>query len=127
MMGASTLWPIVEEESMRFGQWGFVLVAVLSQAACVTQGKYDQKAMEAQNYANTLKDELEREKALEAKVKDLEAQHAELSGKASALESQLTNASAQRRNLEEQNAQLAAMNEELSKNTKKLAQAKEEL
>ncbi|GHG98467.1 OmpA family protein [Comamonas sp. JC664] len=114
----------------------FVLAALvaLSTTGCVSQGKFDAKALEAENYAKGLTDEKGAREAAEAKVKELEAKVAELEQERDALntrlstsESRLTANAAERRALEEKNAQLAALNDELARNTKKLAQAKEEL
>ncbi|MFP2928494.1 OmpA family protein [Pyxidicoccus sp. 3LG] len=112
-----------------------VLAALVAlSTGCVSQGKFDAKALEAEQLAKGLNDEKGGREAAEAKVKELEAKVAALEGEKEALnarlttsESRLTANAAERRALEEQNAQLAALNEELARNTKKLAQAKEEL
>ncbi len=109
-------------------------LVALSTTGCVSQGKYDAKALEAENFAKGLHDEKGAREAAEAKVKELEEKIAELEQEREALntrlstsESRLTAGAAERRALEEKNAQLTALNEELARNTKKLAQAKEEL
>ncbi|AEI62819.1 OmpA/MotB family protein [Corallococcus macrosporus] len=109
-------------------------LVALSTTGCVSQGKYDAKALEAENFAKGLTDEKGAREAAEAKVKELEGKIAALEQEKEALntrlataESRLTANAAERRALEEKNAQLAALNEELARNTKKLAQAKEEL
>ncbi|WIG94895.1 OmpA family protein [Myxococcus sp. SDU36] len=110
------------------------LVALSTTTGCVSQGKFDAKALEAENFAKGLNDEKGAREAAEAKVKALEEKVAELEQEREALntrlgtaESRLTAGTAERRALEEKNAQLAALNDELARNTKKLAQAKEEL
>lgn len=109
-------------------------LVALSTTGCVSQGKFDAKALEAENFAKGLNDEKGAREAAEAKVKELEEKIAELEQEREALntrlgtaESRLTAGAAERRALEEKNAQLAALNDELARNTKKLAQAKEEL
>ncbi|HZI09321.1 MAG TPA: OmpA family protein [Myxococcus sp.] len=109
-----------------------VLLALSS--GCVSQGKFDAKALEAEGLAKGLNDEKGARAAAEAKVKELEERGAALTQERDALSARLTTAesrlaanSAERRALEEKNAQLAALNEELARNTKQLAQAKEEL
>ncbi|MFP2958635.1 OmpA family protein [Myxococcus sp. 1LA] len=109
-------------------------LVALSTTGCVSQGKFDAKALEAENFAKGLNDEKGAREAAEAKVKELEAKIAELEQEKEALntrlgtaESRLTANAAERRALEEKNSQLAALNDELARNTKKLAQAKEEL
>ncbi|MBU8898716.1 chemotaxis protein MotB [Corallococcus sp. H22C18031201] len=112
-----------------------VLAALVAlSTGCVSQGKFDAKALEAEQLAKNLTDEKGGRQAAEAKVKELEEQGAALAQEKAALESRLstaesrlTESAAERRALQEQNAQLAALNEELSRNSKKLAQAKEEL
>ncbi|MCE9673116.1 OmpA family protein [Myxococcus stipitatus] len=110
------------------------LVALSLSTGCVSQGKFDAKALEAEQLAKGLTDEKGVREAAEAKVKALEEQNAALTQEKEALtnrlatsESRLTANAAERRALQEQNAQLAALNEELARNSKKLAQAKEEL
>lgn len=109
-------------------------LVALSTTGCVSQGKFDAKALEAENFAKGLNDEKGAREAAEAKVKELEEKIAELEQEREALntrlgtaESRLTAGAAERRALEERNSQLAALNDELARNTKKLAQAKEEL
>ncbi|NOJ83815.1 OmpA/MotB family protein [Myxococcus xanthus] len=109
-------------------------LVALSTTGCVSQGKFDAKALEAENFAKGLNDEKGAREAAEAKVKALEEKVAELEQEREALntrlgtaESRLTAGAAERRALEEKNSQLAALNDELARNTKKLAQAKEEL
>ncbi|GEL75145.1 OmpA/MotB family protein [Myxococcus virescens] len=109
-------------------------LVALSTTGCVSQGKFDAKALEAENFAKGLNDEKGAREAAEAKVKALEEKIAELEQEREALntrlgtaESRLTAGAAERRALEEKNSQLAALNDELARNTKKLAQAKEEL
>ena len=112
-----------------------VLAALVAlSTGCVSQGKFDAKALEAEQLAKGLNDEKGAREAAEAKVKELEAKAAELTQEKEALtarlttsESRLTANAAERRALEEKNAQLTALNEELARNTRKLAQAKEEL
>ncbi|NMO20618.1 OmpA family protein [Pyxidicoccus fallax] len=112
-----------------------VLAALVAlSTGCVSSGKFNAKAQEAEQLAKGLTDEKSARSAAEEKVKALEAQVAQLTQERDALnarlttsESRLTANAAERRALEEQNAQLQALNEELARNTKKLAQAKEEL
>ncbi|MCP3102061.1 OmpA family protein [Myxococcus sp. K15C18031901] len=110
------------------------LVALSLSTGCVSQGKFDAKALEAEQLTKGLTDEKGAREAAEAKVKELEERNATLNQEKEALttrlntsESRLTANAAERRALQEQNAQLAALNEELARNSKKLAQAKEEL
>lgn len=112
-----------------------LLAALLAlSSGCVSQGKFDAKALEAEGLAKGLNDEKGARAAAEAKVKELEERVAALTQERDALSARLTTAesklaanSAERRALEEKNAQLAALNEELARNTKQLAQAKAEL
>jgi len=102
--------------------------------ACVTQGKYDEMALEASNLETRLKDEKGAREALEAKVKDLEEKIAAaerdkeaLTARLTTSESRLTASAAERYALEQKNAELTALNDELAKSTRKLAEAKEAL
>ncbi|NVJ21851.1 MULTISPECIES: OmpA/MotB family protein [Myxococcus] len=101
---------------------------------CVSQGKFDAKALEAEQLTKGLTDEKGAREAAEAKVKELtekitaqEQEKTALETRLTTSESRLTSGAAERRALQEQNAQLAALNDELARNSKKLAQAKEEL
>ncbi|HSP77582.1 MAG TPA: OmpA family protein, partial [Myxococcaceae bacterium] len=101
---------------------------------CVTQGKYDAMAQEAQTLEQRLKEEQGTRTAAEEKVRQLEEKVAGLEQEKQALttrletaESRLTTGAAERRALEQQNAELAALNEELSRSTRKLKEAKEAL
>ncbi|MCY0998734.1 OmpA family protein [Myxococcus sp. MISCRS1] len=109
-------------------------LVALSTTGCVSQGKFDAKALEAENLTKGLNDEKGAREAAEAKVKELTEKLAALEEEKKALETRLTTSesrltagAAERRALQDQNAQLAALNEELARNSKKLAQAKEEL
>lgn len=112
-----------------------VLAALVAlSTGCVSQGKFNEKALEAEGLTKNLTDEKAARAAAEAKIKALEEQQAALNQEKAALEtrlnaseSRLTGAAAERRALEEKNAQLTALNDELARNSKKLAQAKEEL
>jgi chemotaxis protein MotB len=112
-----------------------VLAALVAlSTGCVSQGKFNAKALEAEGLTKNLTDEQAARAAAEKKLQELEARQAELTQEKAALETRLnasenrlTTAAAERRALEEKNAQLAALNDELGRNAKKLAQAKEEL
>ena len=106
----------------------------LAATACVSQGKYDELALEASNLDNRLKDEKGAREALEAKVRQLEEQVATLerdkevlTARLTTSESRLTASAAERYALEQKNLELSALNDELAKSTRKLAEAKEAL
>ncbi len=65
-------------------------LAALAATACVSQGKYDELALEAYNLDTRLKDEKGAREALEAKVKDLEEKIAALERDKEALTARLT-------------------------------------
>jgi chemotaxis protein MotB len=108
-------------------------LAVLA-TGCVTQGKYDKLALEAENMEQRIKDETGARESAEAKVRMLEEKVAGLEQEKEALsarlataESRLTANAAERRNLEQKNLELSALNDELARSTRRLAEAKEAL
>jgi chemotaxis protein MotB len=111
-----------------------LLSALALATGCVTQGKYDKLAADAQQTEARLKDEQGAREALEAKVRALQEQAAALTQERDALaarlatsENRLTTAAAERRALEQKNLELSALNDELARSTRKLQEAKAEL
>ncbi len=100
----------------------------LSLVACgIPKEQFDAKVIEAENYHKQYQDESAKSKALDDKVKELQAKVDELTKSKNEIETSLTDTDAKRRDLEKKVQELTALNDELAKSKKKLAEAKEAL